>query len=214
MMESTKLLPITIYSILSRLNVFAVFFINILFMKEPFKLMPLVYSLISFFGISLVIAPSIYGLGSDNQNGLEFHWTTPEILGLITVTCHLAANGIGRTFSSKIANDVGVVQSVFFLNLFLAFLYSFFLLYQPIEWKWSEWHNYLGVSFGTWIYQLLFVDSMRREPDATIVALIQSSVILFTMAIDYWLLNTHITPINIVGALIVAATTAASIAKK
>lgn len=213
-MQSTKLLPITVYSILSRLNVFAVFIINLAFMKEAFRWRPLILAIISFFGISLVVNPSMWGLGSENQSGIEFHWTTPELLGILTVTCHLAANGFGRAFSSKIANDVGVAQSVFFLNLFLAFLYSFFLIFTPIDWKWQEWPNYLGVSFGTWIYQLLFVDSMRREPDPTIIALIQSSVILFTMAIDVYLLDTKISVVNIIGALIVAATTVASIAKK
>lgn len=215
MMQSTKLLPITIYSILSRLNVFAIFLIGLIHLKQEFKWKVFILALISFFGITLVICPYIYGLDTDvNQKGLEFSWSTNEILGLVTVTCHLAANGFGRTFTAKIAKEVGTTQAVFYMNLCLGLIYSIFLIYNPIEWKREELTNYLGISFGTWIYQLLLVDSTRREPDPAIVALIQSSLIMFTMAIDHYLLGTQVTLVNIIGASVVALTTAVAMTDK
>lgn len=214
MMQSTKLLPITVYSILSRLNVFAVFIVGLIYLNQEFKWKTLFLAFLSFFGITLVICPYIYGLDNESgNNGLEFSWSKTEILGLFTVTCHLLANGISRAFTAKVAKEVGVTQAVFFMNLCLGLLYTFFLIYEPIQWKWEEMTNYLGIGFGTWIYQLLLVDSTKREPDPTIVALIQSSLILFTMTIDHFLLGTEVTYANILGGCIVALATAVSMGK-
>lgn len=214
-MQSNKLLSITIYSILSRLNVFAIFIIGLVHLKQEFKWKTLILAGISFFGISLVICPYVYGLDTDTSSkGLEFNWTVSEILGLLTVTCHLIANGLGRTYTAKIAKEVGTTPAVYYMNLCLGLIYTVFLIYDPIEWKWEELPNYLGISLGSWVYQLLLVDSSRREPDPAIVALIQSSLIMFTMAIDHYLLGTAVTYVNICGAVIVALTTASAMAEK
>lgn len=201
MMQIINLLPITIYSIMTRLNVFSVYFVNVFYFKQPWEWKFFILSLIGLFGITLVVCPYIYGFQSDITGpALEFGFTIPEIVGFAIVMANIIANGFNE------GADVGVLQSVFMVNLFLTLLSCFSMMYDPIDWKWSEWKNYMGISFGTWVYQMLYVDAMRRIPDSHIVALIQTTVIIFSMMIDYWVMDIGVSFINAVGAFIIVLT--------
>ena len=214
MMQGSKLLPISVYSIMSRLNVFGVFILNVLLMGGKFSWRPVILALISFFGVTLVIMPSMYGFNTGSNKGLEFSWTPTEILGLMMVLGFLTTNGFARNFGSKIAGEVSITQNVFYLNLFLGVSHGLLTIWDPVIWKVSEIFNYIAVSAGFVLYQYLFVDSMRREPDPTIVTLIQSSMIIFSMIADIWMLGAKVNIYNIVGAVIVAGTTVMAVFKK
>lgn len=202
MMQIINLLPITIYSIMSRLNVFSIFFVNVFFFKQPWEWKFFLLSLLGLFGITLVVCPYIYGFESEVTGpALEFGFTVPEIVGFVIVMANIIANGFNE------GADVGVLQSVFLVNLFLTLLSCFFIMYDPIEWKWSETKNYIGISLGTWVYQVLYVDAMKKLPDSHVVALIQTTVILFSMAIDFWLMGIEVRGINFVGSFIIMLTT-------
>ena len=214
MIQSNKLLPISLYSILGRMNVFGILIMSMVYMGHRFSLKQLLLILGSVFGVTLVICPSIYGLDTSGSRGIEFNWTRDELLGLASAGGFIMMNGFARVFGSKFANDVGVCQSVFYLNLFLSLFYSLIVVYTPIVWQASEVVNYIGLSVVSYVYQLLFVDSMRREEDPNIIAIIQSSVILFSMAIDVVLLGNQLNKYNILGAAIVAGTTVLAMYKK
>ncbi len=213
-MQSNKMLSISLYAILSRMNTFGVFALSVLYLNQAFSWRPLIMCLFSFVGVSLVICPNIYGFDTAGSPGLQFNGTTTEIIGLLCALGFILTNGFVRTFSSKIANEVSMVQSVFYLNLFLTLFYSPILMFTPIEWKWSELTNYIGISVGTYVYQLLFTDSMRREPDPTVIAIIQTSLIIFTMLIDCFIIGTKLNVYNVIGACMVAVTTAVAMIKK
>jgi drug/metabolite transporter (DMT)-like permease len=150
----------------------------------------------------------MYGFDTSDNKGLEFTWTSSEILGLFTSIGFILANGSARTFASKVSNEISVVQSVFYLNLFLCLFFSVVVIWEPIEYDFkNEWINYLGMGAGLYGYQLLFTDSMRREPDPSMISIIQTSLIIFTMMIDVFLMGSSINAYNIVGAIIVAITT-------
>ena len=108
-MQSNKMLSISLYSILSRMNTFGVFALSVLYMKQAFTWRPLLMCLLSLVGVSLVICPNMYGFDTDGSPGLEFSGSTTEILGLITAFAFIGVNGFARTFSSKIANEVSMV---------------------------------------------------------------------------------------------------------
>lgn len=202
MMQTINLLPITIYSIMSRLNVFSIFFVNVFYFKQPFEWKFFWLSVLALFGITLVVCPYIYGFKSDITGpALEFGFTIPEIVGFSVMMANVIANGFNE------GADVGVLQSVFMVNMFLTLLSCFFMMYYPIHWEWSEIGNYIGISFGSWIYQVLYVEAMKRLPDSHTVALIQVIVILFSMAIDYWVMGIIVQFINLVGALIITLCT-------
>ena len=202
MMQTINLLPITIYSIMSRLNVFSVFFVNVFYFKQPFEGKFLILSVFALFGITLIVCPYIYGFSSDVTGpALQFGFTIPEIVGFSVMMANVIANGFNE------GADVGVLQSVFMVNMFLTLLSCFFMMYYPIHWEWSELKNYIGISFGSWIYQVLYVESMKRLPDSHIVALIQTIVILFSMGIDYWVMGIIVQFINLVGALVIVLCT-------
>lgn len=187
---------------MSRLNVFSVFFVNVWYFKQPFEWKFFLLSLLALFGITLVVCPYIYGFKSDITGpALEFGFTIPEIVGFSVMMANVIANGFNE------GADVGVLQSVFMVNMFLTLLSCFFMMYYPIHWEWSEIGNYIGISFGSWIYQVLYVESMKRLPDSHTVALIQTIVILISMGIDYWVMGIIVKGINLVGALIITLCT-------
>lgn len=204
MLQTINLLPITVYSIMSRLNVFSIFFVNVFYFKQPFEWKFFGLGILALFGITLVVCPYIYGFKS-NVTGpaLEFGFTIPEIVGFSMVMANIVANGFNE------GADVGVLQSVFMVNMFLTLLSCFFMMYFPIHWEWSELQNYLGISLGTWIYQILYVEAMKRLPDSHTVALIQTTVILFSMAVDFWVMGISVSFINLVGALLIMVCTIA-----
>lgn len=198
------MLPITIYSIMTRLNVFSIYFVNVLYFKQQWDWRFFFLSLMGLFGITLVVCPYIYGFTSDVTGpALEFGFTIPEIIGFVIVMANVVANGFNE------GDDVGALQSVFFVNLFLTLMSCFFIMYDPIEWKWSEWKNYLGISVGTWLYQILYIDAIRKLKDTHVIALIQTTVIIFSMMIDYWVMGISINFINTVGAFMIILTSAA-----
>lgn len=202
MMQTINLLPITIYSIISRLNVFSIFFVNVFYFKQPFEWKFFWLSVVALFGITLVVCPYIYGIKSDITGpALEFGFTIPEIVGFSVVMANVVANGFNE------GADVGVLQSVFMVNMFLTLLSCFFIMYDPIEWKWDETKNYIGISIGTWVYQALYVEAMKKLPDSHTVALIQTTVILYSMAIDFWIMGIGVSFVNMIGAFIIVLTT-------
>lgn len=203
MVQTINLLPITVYSIMSRMNVFSIFFVNVFYFKQPFEWKFLLLSLATLFGITLVVCPYIYGINSEVTGpGLEFDFTNiPQIVGFSMAMANIIANGFNE------GADVGVLQSVFMVNMFLTLLSCFLIIYDPIIWKWSEVRNYIGVSIGTWVYQVLYVESMKRLPDSHIVALIQTTVIIFSMIIDYWVMGIMVHGINMIGSLLIIITT-------
>lgn len=205
MMQIINMLPITIYSIMTRLNVFSIYFVNVFYFKQPWEWRFFFLSLVALFGITLVICPYIYGINTEVTGpGLEFGFTIPEIVGFIIVMANIVANGFNE------GADVGVLQSVFLVNLFLTLLSCFFVMYDPIIWEWSEVKNYIGISLGTWAYQALYVDAMKKLPDSHTVALIQTTVIIFSMMIDYWLIGISVNFINLLGALVIIGCSAIS----
>lgn len=201
MMQIINLLPITIYSIMTRLNVFSIYFVNVLYFKQPWEWKFFFMSVVGLFGITLVVCPFIYGFDSSTTGpALQFGFTIPEIVGFIIVMANIIANGFNE------GADVGVLQSVFLVNFFLTLLSCFFILYDPIIWKWDEVQNYIGISIGTWIYQMLYVDAMKKLPDSHTVALIQTTVIIFSMMIDYWVMGITVSYINTIGSIIIILT--------
>ena len=207
MIESNILLPISVYGVISRMNVFGVFIMSMLYMGKKFTWRPLLLGLGSFFGVTLIIKPSIYGFSVVEDSGIEFSFTAKEILGLVTAGLFLLANGLSRVYVSSIANDVSFSQSIFYLNLLLLLFYSLFLIFTPIQWDIAKTGEYVGIILTSYLYQLLLTDCTRREPDPNMIAIIQSSLIICTMSIDVWLMGTSLNVYNMFGAIIVGITT-------
>src|SRR3990167_2246654 len=138
MMVSNKLLSISVYSVLSRMNTFGVILLSVVYLKREFTWRPLVLGTISVIGVTLIICPSVWGFDTGDNRGLEFRWTSSEILGLFTSIGFILANGGARTFTSKVSNDISVVQSVFYLNLFLGLFFSIVVIWEPIEYDFGK----------------------------------------------------------------------------
>jgi len=207
--QSNKLLSISVYAVLSRLNVFGVLLLNVFFMGKSFSWKTMISGVLTFVGIVLVVSPGTVGLGG--QQGLDFQGTRREYLGLLCIVLFILANSVARTFTASIANDVGVVQSVFFLMVFLDFFGAVFAVFDPIDFSWKEVPNILGLGLSTYVFQMLFTDATRREPDPTIITIIQSSVVFFSFSFDYLFLGAKISLANSLGAVLVLLGTAGAV---
>lgn len=213
MMISNKLLSISVYSVLSRMNIFGIIFLDVIYLHHNFKWITLLMALTSVVGVTLVVAPSTVGLGS-GEGGLEFRGTPQEYLGLLTACGFIGTNSMLRVFTSSISNDVGIVQSTFFFNAFLSVFCGFFLLWDPLELPPMQVKEAVCVALLTYVIQLLFMDANAREQDPSIIAIIQTSVILFSMTVDFFLFGTILSLPNIAGALLVMISTTVSMIKK
>src|SRR3990167_7775280 len=92
MMVSNKLLNISVYSVLSRMNTFGVILLSVVYLKREFTWRPIVLGTISVIGVTLIICPSVWGFDTGDNRGLEFRWTSSEILGLFTSIGFILAN--------------------------------------------------------------------------------------------------------------------------
>lgn len=208
LMHSTKFLSLSVNSVVSRMNVFAVFIMGMIYQKNHFTTTPLILMIISFIGITLVVCPSVYGFKiDDSSKGLEFKGTSEEYLGLLCAVGFILANGFARVFSSSISHEVNPIQSIFSINLFLIIFYSFIIHNDPIVWSLDEVPTYIGLSITSYLFQVLNQESIRKEPNANILAIIQTSLIVFTVMIDVYIMNNSINTYNYIGILIVSATT-------
>lgn len=213
MMMSNKLLNITVFSMLSRFNVFGVILLNVLMLGNAFKWLTLLMAVLSVVGVTLVVAPGVLGFSSGGS-GLEFKGTPEEYLGLLTAAGFIAASSFTRVFISSISNDVGLTQSIFFLNMFFCNFCGFISQWNPMELPYPPIKEAVIVGFLTFIGQIFYTDSMRREPDPSVLAVIQMSGIIFNMSLDFLLLGTQISLINVIGALLVMISTTVSMIKK
>lgn len=216
MMAANKYLSLSVYSVVSRLNIFGVILLNVIYLKNDLSLKPIFMACVSFFGIILIVAPEVFGFGptptegsqtptSSTDNSITF--SRDNIYGGIAAISFILSNSMARTVTSQISNEVGLIQSVFFLNFWVGILSSVLMAVtgDMVMWptSWFEGLGILGMSGGMYIFQMLFTDANRRETDPSIISLLQSSVVVFSTAIDVMFLGAQLRYSHVLGAFLV-----------
>lgn len=215
MMQANKFLSISVFSILSQLNIFCIIFLSVVYLKRQFSTISLYLGALSFFGMTLVICPYIYGFQkSTDSRSIEFHGTFKEIIGLICTAVFIMGSSFVKVFASKIAKSVGPIQSTFFLSYWLLILGALMCLFDPLKWELAQFWNYVGISVFSYIYQAFFIRALRMEPDPNIITVLQSTVVVFSMGLDYFLNDRSISIVNVVGAGCVTGATIIAAIKK
>ena len=213
-MYSNKILPLTFSPIISRLNVFGVFVFSIFYLGHRFETKMFLLMLTSFFGISLIACPSIYGIGSaPDGRGLQLRWTSEELLALASAIVSMLLGSFNRVFVAQISSKVGRCQSVMMMSVVMGPLYDFFLFSQPLEFRHQELSTYIGYALCSYFFQYLFMDANKRGIDPNVGVMINSSIIFFTMVVDFYLFGTQLSLTNLIGAVIVAGSIILSLIK-
>ena len=170
---------------------------------------------VSFFGILLIVVPQAFGFGDssnsppgDTESSTSFFNMSEEnIFGAIAAISFILSNSMARTVTSQISNEVGLTQSVFFLSFWVGILSSVLMVVfgEVILFpsSWFELFSILGMSLCTYLFHILFTDSNRREPDPSVLSLLQSSVVVFSTAIDVVFLGAQLQITHIIGAVLV-----------
>lgn len=215
MMAANKYLSLSVYSVVSRLNIFGVILLNVIYLKNKVSWLPIMMACVSFFGILLIVVPQAFGFaepsssppGDTESSTSFFNMSEENIFGAIAAISFILSNSMARTVTSQISNEVGLTQSVFFLSFWVGILSSVLMVVfgEVILFpsSWFELFSILGMSLGTYLFQILFTDSNRREPDPSVLSLLQSSVVVFSTAIDVVFLGAQLKLTHIIGAVLV-----------
>lgn len=214
MVISNKMLSLSVHTVLNRLNVFGVILLNSVYLGNPFKPLSLIMAAVALFGVLLVIQPGIFGFGSGDGKGLDFRGTTSEYLGLAASGGFLISSSFARIYTSKISREVSILQNIFYLNLCLTLFTGPFLEYDQFSFPLQSLYEIFGVALFAYLFQLANVDSMRREQDPSILAVIQNTVIVNSLLLDHFLFKSSISVPNLIGVILIAISTTILMIKK
>lgn len=100
----TKYLKSSTFAVISRTKVYITLIFNSLFMGESVNVSLLVFSVVSFIGITLVVDETVFGLGLDDSeipnNELGMKYMTEEAIGIMFCFVYVVANSISKGFET------------------------------------------------------------------------------------------------------------------
>lgn len=202
---ASKLIKISIYAVICRLQGVLLTFLGIIYLGNKFDYRIVIAAFVCLFGVTLVIAPSIYGFKPGRGGDLSLTWTLTEIIGVIMSLVVVFAESFSLLILTKASGFVNSVQSIQFLNIGICLLNGFILLWNPtgFEFHWNEVPYYLGVIFGYWFGQIAYTESAKREKNVGIQGILQSSSVIYALLIDVAIFGVKVSGPNMVGCLIV-----------
>lgn len=137
---SNKLISVSIFGVMSRMKVFIAVIFDSTLLGMPFDIRILVLIVCSIFGVTLVICPSIYGIG-DSQ-GLEISGTFMEYMGLLSTFGFMVFDCLSIVALIKFAKSVPTVQNLFY-SYALVCMISGILMTPSAPPESHDWTDYL-----------------------------------------------------------------------
>lgn len=202
---ASKLIKLSVYSVIGRLQTIVLTFLGIYFLGNKFDYRIILVVCVSLFGVSLVIAPTLYGFPPGKHGDLSLDWTPAEIAGCLLCIVNLVSESFSFIILTKMSGLVGPAQSIYFLNLGICWSNSILLSLspRPFQFYWEEVPLYLGCIFSYHLGQIFYTESARKEKNVGIQGILQSSVVIYSLLIDILILGATVSLPNIAGCLIV-----------
>ena len=204
-----KLIKLSLYGILVRLEMIALLLMSIFVQGNPFSWRVFISAILSFFGVSLVIAPNMYGLSVGTSGSLQLSWTHSEIIGVLLCGVWICADSSMVTFLAKTASKVSMTQSLFTLNALIAMLGGGIKTVTgvPLTLYWDDIGYYVATTFVYYFAVLLMNESFRTEKNVGMQAILMSVYVVGCFALDMIFLGTRLSVWNWVGCTIILAAT-------
>lgn len=205
-----KLISITVWAILNRFQMITLYVASIFFMGIKFDKRVVYAAIISFFGATLVMAPSLYGFEALPGKSFELAWTATDILGVGLAMLWLLVDTTGFTIMTKISGGVSTGQSNFLLNIFLCFAAGLMIVIRDGKFAvyWDEVHYYILFVSCYFLGASLQFESSKVEKNMGIQAVLTCFFLLGSLFLEVFFLDTKLTLPNLCGCALVIGSSA------
>lgn len=199
-------IKISVFAISTRTEMIFVYLLGIKYMGNKFDSRILVAGAFCIFGVVLVIAPSLMGLGDPNTTTLELQWSPSEIVGVILIIFWLVLDVAQILVSSKAMGMMTPTQAVFYINMVITFDSSVGLILTrgSMDFKTDEIPVYLSMVMFLIFAQLVISETFRVEKNLGVISVINCNYLVVTMILDILFLGTRVSFVNVVGSVLVA----------
>lgn len=201
----SKLVKISVFSVITRLQTVLMTFLGIYFLGNKFSSKVVIAGGLSLLGVTLVVAPGLLGLGSGS--GLELNWTPAEIVGVICAFVFVVSDSLSYIVLTLMAGKVSMYQVVFYLNIGITLSNGLMMIFkgEHLILYWSDIPYYLCIICGYYFGQLIFTIGAKLEPNVGVQAVLQSMFVIYSLLIDVFLVGNSVSLVNYVGCGIVTA---------
>lgn len=213
-----KYLKSSTFAVISRTKVYLSLIMNSLFQKENINITLIIFSVVSFIGITLVVDSSVFGLGEDTTQeypdedpAMLVSYFQKEMLGILFCFTYVIANSVSKVIECHYNSVMNRSQTFVFLEMYSILCSGFFLVSQPFRPSMLEKETYIILPLLTMMQKWCNSKASEYKIDFTLFVLIQSSIVFFTFLIDVYLFNRHTTIWNLLGGVIVVGSTVLAI---
>lgn len=161
----------------------------------------------AFVGIILNVCPEALGLEKSTGLNSIFVGNISEYFGILLALGFVLAVSYTRMCIHRTSHYMTDDQNLFYPHVFLLIFSAILTSGNPIIFKSEEILNYIAVSAGGFLFNKCLVNASRMEPNAGVLAIIQSTVVLFGAIFDIWLFGRVLHFWNIVGGAILVGST-------
>ena len=206
-MLATQYLTLSVFGVFTRLEMMTLMITGILFMGNKFDINVLVTILLCIFGLTLVIAPSLYGLGEKEDLSLKWNYNDFVGLGLATIWLIGDTTQIAITTKILVGGSTTVFHAVFYQSLILLIFIALLVIYNgvPVIYYWGDLFNYFGVSISMYLGTYLAAESYRVEKDLGVQTILESPYAIAFFFYDAVFFGTEISAANWFGCFLVVA---------
>ena len=208
-----KCISLSLFTVFGRMKSLLAIYLGVLFLGNQFRWLTMLLGVFGIFGVTLVIVPGIYGLDDGSGRSLQISWDFIEIVGLGATLAFMVLDVLSAILLIKMANKVSFHEGFTSLQACMALLHSLILLIEgkPLHLNWSTTWYYIPCALCFYVGHIFYNEGARLEPNAGIVAVLQTSIAFFSVMFDLLFLEVHISLVNYIGGFIVIGTSLAAI---
>lgn len=205
-MTANQLLNSAIFIVMSRMKVFFTLILSTLFNSEVVNFKLILLTVVAFFGVCLVMDPSIFGLPTmSDPQAIRIIGLPREIFAIGLCVIYMIISSISRALMIYATVEMNNTQAFFFLSIFNIINSSVVFVWEPMVWRSDEIIIYIAISVTSILFIYAFLFFLTYEQDMLIFIMIQTSIVGITFLIDITLFGTQFNAYNLIGVLLVIA---------
>lgn len=204
----TRFLKLAVFGVFTRLESIVLMLMGVLLMKNKFDWKIAVAVLLSIVGVTLVIAPSIFGFESTQQEDLSLQWNYQDIIGLLIGIVWMTGDVGQIILMAKIlVGDISTQATIFFQCMTLVWFAGVWTICTETtqEFYLEEAWYYVGVIVSFYIAIFSLAESLRVEKNLGIQTVLESPYAISCFLFEAIIFQSGISFANWLGGLLVTA---------
>lgn len=203
-----KFVKLSVFVVVSRTKAILMAYFGVWFLGDKFDYRSIIAAIIGIIGVSLVIAPGIYGFVTEDKNTLAMEWTPGELFGLFLTFVYMIVDCIDYLMLVIISEKNSPDQTNFIYYIFSCLMNGSVLAADhTTTWRTEDIGAYLGMGFSFYLANYLYVEGAALETNIAIQGTLQTSTTLFSVIFDILFLGVRLSMPNIIGCLLIVGST-------